>query len=405
MSSQLIGRQPIIDHHGDIVAYELFYESSSLQQKKSESTQASVIVASLIDTFSVKTILGNTLGFIKIDETFLMSTFINSVPKNLFVFSLLGSINITKETHERIRELHAQGYLFALHDIDFKTTGTIRRFATVIPFLSYIKINLKNLPQEYLAKLTETFKAYQVDFIATNINTNEEYAIAKAFDYKYVEGYFFSEPVIIEHKTIEPKAMAIIQLYNMLKSDISIEELISTFESNHELTIQLLQYINSSSFFFSKEVSSIHQVLTLLGREPLSNWLLLLLYGKSVNHSKSQSALMQMVSKRSALMKGLYKLMYPNSKQSDEDKAFFVGVMSLSSTVMSMPLNLILKEINLSDDVNNALLEQTGVYGELLIAVEAIEKFDVEKIREFIAKYSIETTPFLRLMSDISTKF
>lgn len=397
-SVQFIGRQPIINQDGVIIAYELFYESESLQHNK--SIQTSTLISSVINAFGIKNILGDSLGFVKIDETFLMGSTIYSVPKNLFVFSLVHTITVNTETYTRIKELKEMGYTFALHDISYKTTSSIKRFHSVIPFLSYIKIDFNSLPQEYLAKLKEIFSPYAIRLIATNINTHEEHAIAQSLAYTYMQGYYFSEPVIIEHKSIDPKALAVIEIYNMLKSDTSIEELTAKFEMNHELTIQLLQYINSSAFFLKQQVSSIQQVLTLLGRAPLSQWLLLLLYGKSINHSATQSALMQMVSRRATLMKGLYRLLYPNATQVDEGKAFFVGVMSLSSTVMSVPLRLILKELNLSVDVTDALLEKSGILGELLNIVKAIENFDTGSIRGFIKQHNLATVPFLKLMSD-----
>lgn len=394
-SLQFIGKQPVIDHTGELIAYDLFYDEGS-----STSKEVSPIIASVINTFCVNNSLGETKALIKIDETFLMSGVIYSVPKQLFILSLKDSIPLTKECLERIVELRDQGYRFALHDITHIPAKALKALAPLFPLLSYVKVSMTNLPQQYMAKLKQLLDPYSLKLIATNVNTQQEYAIAKTLEYPFVEGYYFSEPVTVEHQKVDSKLLTVIRLYNMLmSSSTTTEELSLTFESNPELTLQLLQYINSSAFSLKYQISSIQQVLTLLGRKPLAQWLLLLMYGKHMNNAPTQSLLMQMVSRRTVLMKGFYKFITPHATSTDEGEAFFVGVMSLASAVMSAPLRLILKDMNLTDNVIAALLERKGLLGELLEIVEAIERFNVEKIRTFIQRYGLSPAPVLQLIS------
>lgn len=395
-SPQFIGRQPIIDHTGELIAYDLFYDIPANE----DNSQISPMIASIINTFCIHNILGDVQGFIKIDDTFLMSGIIYSVPKQLFILSLSDAITLDQDHYERIRELQGLGYRFALHDISYIQAKTLKRLTSLFPMLSYLKIDIKNLTEEYMSKLTKLLKPYPLQLIATNVNTQKEYAIAQSIGFPYVEGYYFSEPIIVEHQSVDSKLLTVIRLYNMLTSSATTtEELTMTFESNPELTIQLLQYINSSAFSLRIKISSINQVLTLLGRKPLSQWLLLLMYGKHINHSPTQSLLMQMVSRRTALMKGFYKLLNPRATSDAMGEAFFVGVMSLSSAVMSMPLRLILKDMNLSEEVMIALLEHKGVLGELLETVEAIERFNIEKIQALIHTHNLSSSAVLQLIS------
>lgn len=396
-SLEFIGRQPIIDHTGELIAYDLFYDTPDEPRSTDETSS---LIASLINTFCTHNVLGETQGFVKIDDVFLMSGVIYSVPKQLFILSLPLTISLTKEHFERIKELKELGYRFALHDISYIPHKRLKSLAVLFHMLDYVKVDIKNLSQEYMAKLIETLNRYPLELIATNVNTQQEYAIVRSLGYPYVEGYYFSEPIIVEHQQIDSKLLSVIRLYNMLTSNaVTTEELTLTFESNPELTIQLLQYINSSAFSLTRKISSIHQVLTLLGRKPLAQWLLLLMYGKHMHHAATQSLLMQMVSRRTSLMKGLVKLLNPKATSDETGEAFFVGVMSLSSAVMSMPLRLILKDMNLSDNVLGALLEHKGVLGELLEVVEAIERFNIEKLQTFIRSHHLSSSAVLQLIS------
>lgn len=397
-SLEFIGRQPIIDHNGELIAYDLFYEVPNALRAAGEGTSS--LIASLINTFCTHNILGDAQGFVKIDDTFLMSGIIYSVPKQLFILCLPLTIPLNKEHFERIKELKELGYRFSLHDITYIPHKHLKNLAVLFHMVDFIKIDIKNLSQEYMAKLIKTLKHYPPALIATNVNTQDEYAVVKSLGFPYVEGYYFSEPIIVEHQQVDSKLLTVIRLYNMLMSNAATtEELAMTFESNPELTIQLLQYINSSAFSLKYKISSINQVLTLLGRKPLAQWLLLLMYGKHMHHAATQSLLMQMVSRRTALMKGFYRLLYPRATYDELGEAFFVGVMSLASAVMSIPLRLILKDMNLSENVLAALLEHRGILGELLEVVEAIERFNVERIREFIQKHSLSSSAVLTLIS------
>lgn len=400
---EFIGRQPIIDHSGELIAYDLFYDTPDIVMSKPDDTSS--LIASLINTFCTHNVLGDTQGFVKIDDTFLMSGVIFSVPKQLFILSLPDSIPLTKEHLDRIAELKEEGYRFALHDISNIPLKILKKLSPLLSILSYVKVSVTNLPQQYMSKLKQLLDPYPLKLIATNVNTQEEYAIVKSLEYPFVEGYYFSEPILVEHQKVDSKLLTVIRLYNMLmSSSTTTEELSLTFESNPELTLQLLQYINSSAFSLKYRISSVNQVLTLLGRKPLAQWLLLLMYGKHMNNSPTQSLLMQMVSRRTILMKGFYKLIFPNATSSDEGEAFFVGVMSLASAVMLTPLRLILKDMNLSENVTDALLEHKGLLGELLEIVEAIERFNVGEIRAFIDRYHLSSTAVLQLISSSALK-
>lgn len=394
-SVEYIGRQPIIDHNGELIGYDLLYDDSSHTPE-----QTSSLIASIINTFCVNNTLNNTQGFIKIDTPFLMSGVVFSVPKSLFVLSLSVSMELTDTALERLRELKELGFRFALHDITYLSEETLPILSPLFAMMSYVKVSMTHLSQEYMAKLKHLLEPYPLGLIATHVDTQQDYAIAKSLGYPYIEGYYFSEPVNVEHQKVDSKHFTLIRLYNMLMSSATTtEELSSTFESNPELTLQLLQYINSSAFSFRYQISSITQVLTLLGRKPLAQWLLLLMYGKHMNHSPTQTYLMQMVSRRATLMRGFFRLLSRQNPHTDEDEAFFVGVMSLSSALMSTPLRLILKDMNLSETITSALLSHEGILGELLGVVEAIEHFDIEKIRQFIERYRLSPPAVLALIS------
>ncbi len=394
-------RQPILSYDGEVFAYDLQYEG--IDDEVRLSVLSSHLISSVLNNFGKKRILGNKLGFIKIDEAFLLSDRMLTAPVEGFIYSLMDNLRVTKELYARLQEMKQLGYIFALHDMSIKT-GSFKRFVPILTLIDYVKVNMKGFPQEYLISLRKLLNEYKIMLIGVNIQEHELCAIARGLKFDYVEGYYFSEPVLIEDKNFDAKSLTLLQLYNMLLSDASVEKLVLTFENNPELIVQLLQFINSQSFALVHNVSSISQVLTLLGREQLAQWLMMLMYGNSINQGQYNEPLMQMVQNRTRLMQGLFKLIHPRLTKKEEGKAFFVGVMSLSSTVMLMPLRIILKEMNLSLDVQMALLERSGELGEMLVAVESIEKFKLKKLKKFMMKYGIKAHNIEYLMKQTSVE-
>ncbi|MDP3031013.1 MAG: diguanylate phosphodiesterase, partial [Rhodocyclaceae bacterium] len=61
-----------------------------------------------------------------------------------------------------------------------------------------------------------------------------------------------------------------------------------------------------------------------------------------------------------------------------EDRAFMTGIMSLIPVLMGVPLEEILKGIQLSGDMNEALEQRSGRLGIMLHLAEALEADDGE---------------------------
>jgi len=398
MENFFVGRQPIIDHQGELVAYDLFYQAGG-QKEVSSRAQTSTLISAVLNTFGSKGMLGERRGFVTIDRTFLLSDLILSTPKELFVLAFLPDIQIDRDVIERVKRLRDEGYLFSLHDVTV-TTGSLQRLAYLFPYLSYLKVDLRGFTEQYLMRLKEVLSVHPIEIIATHVDERMLYALCRSVGYPLIQGLYFSEPVLMENSSFDADQFAIIRIYNqLLDDDIPLEDVVKAFETNPALTIQLMHYINSSAFHFKIEIASVQHVLTLLGRKPLAQWLMLLIYGKSLNQSSEQLPLLLMVMTRTELMVGLLKLIWPNASKQIQGKAFFIGVMSLSSTVLSVPLRLILKEMSISEDVRQALLEKEGMLGEILSQVQAIEKYDIVSMMAFAKKFEISAISMQRLMT------
>ena len=385
LQSIYIGRQPIIDSDSNLYAYEVLYKGSEAALNRYSSAS---IINNVLNKFGSHSLLGKHRGFVKIDEKFLLHDIIFSIPKEIFVFSIIESVALNERVIERLESLYEKGYKLCIDN--FKVfPWSIEKYSKVFPFFDYVKVNLKESSVSDLAQNILKIKKHQITVVADNIDDVIEFEEAKRVGCDRFQGYFFAKPIILENAVYEPSHMAILKLYNLIMQDTSIDEITQAFEDNHEVTIQLLQFINSGAFHFRNRISSIHHVLTLVGRIPLGQWLMLMIYSKSVS-KEGQTPLMLMVKNRTELMQKILKIINPDVKSNMLGEAYFVGVLSLMDTVFSVKLEEILLHVNISKDVELALLNDAGLFGEIFALVRDIENFETHCILLFEKKHNLK---------------
>jgi EAL and modified HD-GYP domain-containing signal transduction protein len=389
MQSIYIGRQPILDIHSKLVAHEILYRDGNNTNNINNDRHASAsVINSILNRFGTHTLLGDKRGFIKIDQKFLMSDIIFSIPNNFFVFAVFASVEIDEKVRERFEQLKEKGYSLAINDITLKKQ-TLEKYALVLEYIDYVKVNFNEQAVYNEKEICEAFQKQGIKIVATKIENKKIYAKARAFECDLFQGYFFAKPKTFEGKKIEPNQMNILKLYNLLIQDVNIDEITQEFENNPEISIQLLQFINSGAFHFRNRISSLHHVLMLVGRVSVAQWLMLMIYSKSVAKNNGCSPIMLMVKNRTELMERILKILDPSVRSNALGEAYMVGVLSLTDTIFEIKLELVLERINISNTVSDALLHGSGKLGEIFHLVKDIEVFDTAAVAKFEQSHNL----------------
>ncbi len=389
MGSVYLARQPIVNISDKLEAYEILYLDANKQTNISNDRFASAsVVNSVLNKFGAKEFLSEHKAFIKVDEKFLMSDLIVGIPSDYFTLSLFDKIEMSEKVVERIEQLFEIGFSIAINDTDLSSEH-ILKYRIIMDKLSYFKIHIyADMGTEDKDMILE-LQEYGIKIVATKIEDELQYQMSKDLGCDLHQGYWFSKPQILENKKFDPAQFNVVKIYNMLMQDTNIDEITSEFENNHALTLQLLQFVNSAHFHFRTKISSIHHILTLVGRQPLSQWLMLMIYSKSVSDKDKVSPLMLMVKNRTELMQNLLIVLKPDVKSNALGEAYLVGVLSLMDSVFGVELEEILETIHISDISKKALLYGEGTLGILYKVVRDIEEFNISEIVKFSKKYKV----------------
>ncbi|MBV5320398.1 MAG: EAL domain-containing protein [Sulfuricurvum sp.] len=373
-SDIFIGRQPIFDSKGKCISYELLYRSTHESSEAIFSSNAKAtarVIINLIHNIGLSSIIGNKLGYINIDEQIIMSDVFLSLPKSKFVFEILEYTKVTPEVIDKVCHLYELGYRFALDDFSCENEN-IEYFKLLFPYVDVIKIDLLATNPISIEAMVEKFKPYNVKLLAEKVENIEIFERCKKAGFDYFQGFFFEKPTIIIGTKIEPSIINAIDVINTLYTTTDMSIICDKFSSYPELTFNLLRYINSAEFSFKQEITSIKQILNLLGPSRLRSWLGLFLYS-GTNEQMFKEAIVNTAKFRANMMRELVMAL---GKSHLSDEAFLTGSLSLIDTYLHIDMSNVIEKIHLSQPIIDALLQRDGYYGKLLSITEKLEKTD-----------------------------
>ncbi|MHB1291705.1 MAG: EAL and HDOD domain-containing protein [Sulfuricella sp.] len=375
-----LGRQPILDRDQHIVAYELLFRSSSqgLSANVTDDLLATAhVITRAFSELGIASVLGGKKGFINISADLLLSDMIELLPQDKVVIELLETIQVDEQIISRCRELKAMGFSLALDDF-----GGDPQFEPLFDIVEVVKFDLPQMGQEALEKHVSHIKRWPVKLLAEKVENIDQAIQCKGLGFDLFQGYYFARPVILSGRRADSSKLALMRLLGLVLNDANTPEIEQVFKHDPSLSYNLLRLVNSVAMGMRCKISSLRQAIVVLGRQQLQRWLQLLLF---VNQGGDiQNPLLELAATRGKLMELLAMELSPQDRDS-HDRAFMTGIMSLLDTLLGMPMEEVVQQVNLASDVENALLNHEGKLGGLLLLVEKMEQNDFDTAEGLLA--------------------
>ncbi len=389
MDAFYIARQPVIDRKNRVFAYEILFRGRQPAEDLDRGTvMTATAINNLMNVIGVEDVIGPHLGIIKITPLFITRKLIEALPKERLIFALFEEDLTNPELVQTLKRYRDEGYTFALNDLrDLSVLGD----EDILEIVSYIKIDHEAMDEGQIGRVIDIAKKHGIKTICSKIETRHAHKEMERMECDYFQGYFFSEPEILEEQPIRAETGSILMLWNLIRNDASTDELVAAFEREHAITLQLLRFINSPFFSLRQTVTSIRHLITLLGRNQLSQWLLVMLFAKESQKQNGNHPLVLMVINRTELMVGLLNLIKPGASKSEHETAYLVGMLSLIHLIFHRPPREILHHLHVSEEIESALFDGNNIYGTLLNMVRIIENNDIAKMNAIMQKYGLST--------------
>ncbi len=389
-----LGRQPILDTKKQIIAYELLFRSkdSLIEAEVEDDLQAtSTVIVNTLSQFGLDQVLGTKQGFLNVSASFLLSETVNLLPPDRIVLEILEDVPISPLIVSRCEQLKDMGFKLALDDFDYRAEHD-----ALFPIIDYVKIDLTITP---LAKLPEVVrflrKVTNAKLIAEKVEDPALFEQCQILGFEAFQGFFFAKPTLLKGKKPQPHQTVLMRIMGELLGDVNLGNLEKLFKDNPSLTLSLLKLVNSVGINGGRQtIESIRQAIVVLGQKQLLRWVQLLLYTSP--DGKLGGTLMLQVANRARLMELIAKQI--NSYQPNfSEQAFMAGMLSLADAVMQIPLEEVLQQIRLSEDIEVAVLKHEGILGELLELAIKIENADFKAAEEDIEKLGISASDLLTI--------
>jgi len=388
-----LGRMPILSSDGDIFAYELLHRSTNANHTiVDDNVKATArVLVNALNYIGLDNLTQHRPAFIKVDEKVLFDDLIFSVSPQYFVLEILENSVISPELILRIQDLHCKGYTFAINHF-LSDKNFIDNFKDIFAFISYVKIDIRRDTRKNILSMLDSLRTMKVKCIAEKIEDIDDYEWSQEAGFELFEGYYFSKPQIYIKELIDPDKKILLQLLYLLKKESSLEELLLIFNNSPYLSVNLLKFIHIQHNNKNEKIFSIDQALILLGREKLSHWIELMIYAQKDDDYDSEniaSSLGKTAKSRASLMEELGILVGDITVPSLPTSAYLVGILSLAEAIFQSSFEALFKQMDLDPPIAEALIDKTGLLGNLLRLCLAIEKDHFQDISSIIKTLNI----------------
>jgi EAL and modified HD-GYP domain-containing signal transduction protein len=389
MEQVFIGRQPILNKNDKIFAYELlFRNASSLAANVTDHSMATAsVMVNALNNIGFKSLVGEKKGFINVNEEMLSGGFIELLPKENTVLEILEHVEINIKLIGLCTSLKERGYLFALDDFIYNDS-----YLPLLSIAEYVKIDIMLYNKNGLEDIVKLLKKHPVRLLAEKVETKEDYEYCSSLGFEFFQGYFFAKPTIVTGKTISPSQLVLFELFNSLSKEEDVGIIERQFKKNPQLDIKLLKFMNSATFYFTQKIDSIRQAIMMLGYHNLQKWVALMLFAKESDDIKS-NPLLEKATIRGLIMESItYNITKVRAKG---DSAFIAGILSLTDVLLGIPLNDIISDLNLSNEIYSALAKREGFLGGLLYIIEKFEEEELSNIQDILNEYKLNINDLL----------
>ncbi|WP_295986229.1 EAL and HDOD domain-containing protein [uncultured Variovorax sp.] len=215
-----------------------------------------------------------------------------------------------------------------------------------------------------------------VELVAARVEDWKEFdACASLRVNVFVDGGFRNPPVIETEDALQPESLLIVQLMQMLQRNEDLRVIEAALKHDAALTYRLLRYINSPAVGMAVEIHSLRHAVAMLGYSPLYRWLSLLL----ATSNKAGSPYMM----KKAILRGRFVELVGQGMlpASEADNLFVAGMFSLLDQLLGVSMEGVLRKVQLTEAVQQAILSRGGLYGPFVALAESCELDDGQAAR------------------------
>lgn len=375
-----LGRQPIFNLNEQIVAYELLYRNEQTNNFPNiDPDEATIrVVNNAFITMDFDEVTNGRPAFVNFTENILLDSFMDNLDPTRVVIEVLEGVELTKSVVERIGELKARGFVIALDD--FVLEKDIACYKKLFESVDYIKIDFLNTSVAERMEIESVVKEQfpHIELLAEKVETHQQFRVAVESGYTLFQGYFFQKPQVISARDIPTNVLQYLQVLALLREEEpKINELTEQIERDIALSYKLIRLINNTGKRYTRKVRTIKQALVMIGLSDLRRWLFVITMKDLMDYKRPD--IFKELLEQSLYRAKVCNILALRKRLENHSEYFLMGLFSLIDTILSRPMEKILGQMPLSEDIARTLLgRETSMSAYLTFSI-ALVNADFEK--------------------------
>lgn len=367
-----IGRQPIYNRDGDVVAYELLFRggADNIAASRRSLYATSEVIVNAFTEFGLEQIAGNRICFINLTRDFLVGDLPVPFEPGQAVLEVLGEIAIDDAVINGVEQLAGEGFAIAVDD-DIAVDLQSRLW----DLASYVKIDVFGRVAGELDGIVAPFRRRRgLQLVAERVETDEHLAMVEDLGFDLLQGRALGRPQTLSVQSLSPSRMGRLELLGALNAqDVDLVDVVRIVTGDPSLSFRVLQATNSAAMGLNRKIASVQEAVILLGLARIRQWVALMLISDIAENATTdqlattmtRARLCQVVAQRLDL---------------DVDAAFTVGLIAGIADLIDVPISEIVERLPLTAEVTEALVQGTNRLGQVLAMVRAYEATDMPSL-------------------------
>ena len=368
-----IGRQPIHDRGGAVVAYELLFRGGrgASVADQSDAYATTQVILNAFAEFGLEQIVGDRLCLLNMTREFLVGELPLPFEPDGVVLEVLETVEINDEVIAGVAALVRRGFRIALDDFVYGS-GHER----LLGLASYVKLDVLGVDPRTIVTAVHEIRRYpNVRLLAERIETRSQLDAALALGFDLFQGHIFARPQTLTAVSVNPSRMRRLELFTALTSaDADLDAIVPIVTADPALSFRVLRATNSASNGLTRKVSSIREAVTVLGYERIRQWVVLLMASDVAATSPERLA--------GTLTRARLCQLIAEHIDVPADAAFTVGLLSGVAELLAEPIEELAPRLPVTKEIAAALVDGSGRLGTVLRLAQAYERSDLPALAE-----------------------
>ncbi|MCI5928809.1 MAG: HDOD domain-containing protein [Pseudoflavonifractor capillosus] len=390
MSSKYIVRQPIKNQENRIIGYEIQYhgENNAFGGENGAAANDFAAADTIYNFLTMNTdkLLRGALHFMTFTTTLLMKKSPRLFDKNELVIQIDDSVLIHPLAMHMIQQYAKEGDKIAVNEFQFAP-----RYLAMLDSIDYIKLNFHTTPELTLKNIIEIAHSMNKKCIAVGIDNEDLYQRAVKLNIDAMEGTIVAEKMTYKtHNSGYMQSNFFRLVVAVVQDEPDVEEIERIISVDATLTCGLLRIANSRYFSLHSKVTNVRQAIMTIGLNELKQWVYLLSASNAENQMEDGAEeFLKLSLMRANFCSSLMD--YAQNISITKPDAYLMGMFSTLNYLIDAPLEEILQQIPLSQEVKDALLRHSGRSGMLYDLALCYERADWAQIDRLAGELGIQT--------------